>query len=58
MDDAAIEALASSGAVARRLTITAPLDGQVMEREATLGELVNPEQDALLVIADLRTLWV
>ncbi len=41
-----------------RITVRAPIAGQVIEREVTLGELVNPEREALLVLADLSHLWI
>ena len=34
-----------------------PIDGQVVQREVTLGELVSPDREAL-VLADTSTLWV
>lgn len=58
MDQKAVEALTASGEVAPRFVIRAPIDGQVVQREVTQGELVSPEREALLVIADTRTLWV
>lgn len=58
MTQEAVEALTKSKEIRPRYTITAPIDGQVTEREVTLGELVNPEKEALLVIADLTKLWV
>jgi cobalt-zinc-cadmium efflux system membrane fusion protein len=58
MDQKATESLAASGEVAPRFTISAPIDGQVVQREVTHGELVSPEREALLVLADTRTLWV
>lgn len=58
MDDAAVETLRSSKKVDPRAAIRAPISGTVIEREVTLGELVGPERDALLVIADMETLWV
>ncbi|MBL8761008.1 MAG: efflux RND transporter periplasmic adaptor subunit [Phycisphaerae bacterium] len=58
MTQAAIEELASTGEIAPRHTLHAPIDGQVVDREITLGELVNPDREALLVLADTRTLWV
>ena len=30
----------------------------MIEREVTLGELVSPEKDALMVLANMNTLWV
>lgn len=58
MDRSAIEALAKTGRTDPRYTIVAPIAGQVVERETTLGELVDPQQESLLVLADLSTLWV
>jgi cobalt-zinc-cadmium efflux system membrane fusion protein len=58
MDAKAIASLAKSGEIDPRFTIRAPLGGQVIEREITLGELVAPEKDALLVLANMQTLWV
>jgi cobalt-zinc-cadmium efflux system membrane fusion protein len=58
MDQRAVETLAKAGEIDPRFTIRAPLDGQVIEREITLGELVALEKDALLVLANMKTLWV
>jgi cobalt-zinc-cadmium efflux system membrane fusion protein len=58
MSREAVEAMATSGEISPRYVITAPIAGQVVEREVTLGELVSPEKDALLVLADLSDLWV
>lgn len=58
MNEEAIAALAASGKTDPRFTIYAPIDGQVVEREVTLGELVDPQQESLLVLADLSTLWI
>ena len=53
-----VEALAASGEVNPRFTIHASIAGQVVEREITLGELVSPERESLLIIADTSILWV
>jgi cobalt-zinc-cadmium efflux system membrane fusion protein len=58
MDQEAVGALEASGEVAPRFEIRAPIDGRVVQREVTQGELVSPEREALLVLADTRTLWV
>jgi cobalt-zinc-cadmium efflux system membrane fusion protein len=58
MDQKAIEALLASKEINPRYIIRAPINGQVIEREVTLGELVAPEKEALLVLADPTTLWV
>lgn len=58
MDQNAVEALVSTGEIAPRYTIRAAIGGQVVQREVTLGELVNPERESLMVLADTSTLWV
>ncbi|NOS99467.1 MAG: efflux RND transporter periplasmic adaptor subunit [Phycisphaerales bacterium] len=58
MDQTAIEPLIESGEVQSRFPIRAPIPGTVVEREVTLGELVNPEKEALLVLADTENVWV
>jgi cobalt-zinc-cadmium efflux system membrane fusion protein len=58
MDAAAIEALAATGEITPRYAIRAAIDGQVVEREVTLGELVGPDRETLMVLADASTLWV
>jgi cobalt-zinc-cadmium efflux system membrane fusion protein len=58
MSAEALGRLASTGAIDPHFTVLAPIDGQVIEREATLGELVGPEREKLLVIADMAKLWV
>lgn len=58
MDAPSIEALAQTGQITPRHAITAPLAGQVVLREVTLGEHVGPDHEPLMVVADLGTLWV
>jgi cobalt-zinc-cadmium efflux system membrane fusion protein len=58
MDQGSIHKLSQSGEVSPRSSARAPISGQVIARDVTLGELVNPERDALLVLADMTTLWV
>lgn len=58
MDQASVEKLAETGEVNPRFAIVAPIPGRIVEREVTLGELVSPEKEALIVIADTTTLWV
>lgn len=58
MTQTQVEALTKSGEVDPHITIKAPIAGQVVQREVTLGELVHPEREALLVLADMSTLWV
>lgn len=58
MNDAAVEALEKTGKITPRYTVNASIGGEVLARNVTLGELVNPEKASLLIVADLRTLWV
>jgi len=58
MDHAGIDALATTGEVLPRYTIRAAIDGVVVQREVTLGELVSPEREYLMVLADATKLWV
>lgn len=58
MTQNAVEELAKTGEIAPRYTLRAPIDGQVVEREVTLGELVSPDREALMVLANTSTLWV
>lgn len=58
MTQNAVEELSKTGEIAPRYTLHSPIDGQVVEREVTLGELVSPDREALLVLANTSTLWV
>lgn len=58
MNQAAVDAFLKSGEVAPRYSIHAAIDGQVVQREVTLGELVSPDREAIMVLADLSKVWV
>lgn len=58
MNQDATNTLRETSEVNPRFPIVAPIAGQVVEREVTLGELVNPVKEALLVLADVDILWV
>lgn len=58
MDRAAVDQLAKTGEIKPRFAVRAPLAGRVTEREVTLGELVGPDREHLLIVADMTTLWV
>jgi cobalt-zinc-cadmium efflux system membrane fusion protein len=58
MNDHEIAAVLARDGIDPRLTITAPIAGQVLERAVTLGQRVGPDREALLVLANLETLWV
>jgi cobalt-zinc-cadmium efflux system membrane fusion protein len=58
MDQAAVDRFLASKEVDPMVKITAPLAGTVVDREVTLGELVSPEDESLLVIGDQTVAWV
>ncbi len=58
MKQSEVSALASTGEIVPRYAIKAPIDGLVVQREITLGEIVSPDRESLMVLADTRTLWV
>jgi cobalt-zinc-cadmium efflux system membrane fusion protein len=58
MTQLAVEEVRDTGEVNPRFPIVAPIPGEVVDREVTLGELVNPERESLLVLANVETLWV
>ena len=53
-----IEQLARDQKVNPVFTVRAPINGQVVEREVTPGELVSPDDEHLLVLADVTSVWV
>jgi cobalt-zinc-cadmium efflux system membrane fusion protein len=57
MDPAAVETLVRTSEVQPRHAVRAPIGGRVIHREVTLGELVAPEKEALLVLANMEKLW-
>ena len=58
MEDDAVKKLEGGGPIGSDFAIRAPIDGQVIERLVTLGELVRPEKQSLITVADLSTVWV
>ncbi len=58
MSQDSVATLLKTGEIAPQYRVLAPIDGQILEREVTLGELVRPDRDALLIIADLSKVWV
>ncbi|MCP4661427.1 MAG: efflux RND transporter periplasmic adaptor subunit [bacterium] len=57
LDESEIEGLSWDDPEASLVTVRAPFTGKVVAREATLGELVSPE-DSLFTIADLSEVWL
>jgi len=58
MTEAEIRELESSGVMASRHRILAPIAGRVIRRDLTLGEIVGPDREPLLVLADMSRLWL
>ncbi|MBA2482695.1 MAG: efflux RND transporter periplasmic adaptor subunit [Planctomycetes bacterium] len=58
MEASAIDALASSGTVSPRMTITAPIDGMVIARDVAMGRIASPDQESLVTIVDPGQVWV
>ena len=58
MNKEAVGKLVESGDISPSYVVRAPLAGTVTERLVTLGELVKPDREKLLVVADMTTLWV
>jgi cobalt-zinc-cadmium efflux system membrane fusion protein len=58
MAQADLDRLARTGEIEPRYILKSPIDGQIVERHATLGEMVNAEREAMLVVAELSTFWV
>jgi len=58
MSQEQVDAFLKSGQISARFTIRAPIAATVVEREVTMGELVGPDRDSLVVLADTRLPWV
>ncbi len=59
MTQGQVDALVKSGKIAPQYTVHAPIDGTVIEREVTQGEILHPDaKEPLMVLADTSTLWV
>lgn len=58
MNQEAIDALAASGEISPLITIRSAIDGVVVQSEVTPGELVGPDRETIMVVADMGTLWV
>ncbi len=58
MGQEAVNEFLKTGEVAPRYAIRAAIDGQVVQREVTLGELVSPDREAIMVLANLANVWV
>lgn len=50
--------LLATGEIHTRYEVFAPISGQVVQREVTPGEVVDPSDEALMVLANMEELWV
>lgn len=58
LDAKAIDALAEGSQISPQHPITAPIDGQIVQRDAIIGQIITPDRDTLFTVADLSKLWV
>jgi cobalt-zinc-cadmium efflux system membrane fusion protein len=58
MDQAEREELARVGRISPRLTVRAPLDGWITARAITVGQVIGPDSDNLMTVADPHDVWV
>lgn len=58
MTDAGVRDLVRTGEIRPRYEVRTPVAGIVVEREATLGEIVGPDRERLFVVVDPSVLWV
>lgn len=58
MDQAAVDALVKTSTIIPRYSIRSAIDGLVVQREVTPGEIISPDRESLMVIADTQSLWV
>jgi len=58
MSQAEVARLVKTGEINPRYVVRAPIAGTVVRREVTMGEIVGPDREALLVLADMKSLWV
>lgn len=57
MDKPSIDQLVKTSKINPLYVVRSPLAGTVVERAINLGELVKPEREKLLVVADTSVLW-
>ena len=53
-----IDGLLYGGEVSSRYSLRAPIAGTITQREVTIGEMVSPDSEPLLMIADATSLWI
>ena len=58
LNQQAVEKLAASKEIDTTVVVTAPISGTVLDRDVTLGELVSPDKESLIVLGDTTVVWV
>jgi len=58
MSETAVQELARSGTLTPRYSVYAPIDGQVVRFDVTVGSLVATDREMAVEVADLSKLWV
>jgi cobalt-zinc-cadmium efflux system membrane fusion protein len=58
MKQEAVDRLAVSREIDTTVVIASPIAGAVLDRHVTLGELVSPDVESLIVLADTSVVWV
>ena len=58
LKDEDIVRLEKDGKIDSRFLIRSPIAGHVINRLVTLGELIRPDKESLITIADLSVVWV
>lgn len=53
-----VDKLEKGGKVDSRFVVRSPIAGHVINRPVTLGELIRPDKESLITIADLSVVWV
>ncbi len=57
MSDGDVASLKASGVIHAEIGVSSPLNGTVIEKHVTLGEVIEPLKP-VYIVADLSTLWV
>jgi cobalt-zinc-cadmium efflux system membrane fusion protein len=58
MEQAAVDRLSSTREVDPTVVVAAPMAGTVLDRHVTLGELVSPDDESLIVLGDTSVVWI
>jgi cobalt-zinc-cadmium efflux system membrane fusion protein len=58
MTQSAVEQLVATRHLEPSVVVTAPIAGTVLDRHVTLGEVVSPDAESLVVLGDTSVVWV